>query len=118
MNVFASYLRTLVPIVAGLVLGLAAKVGLDIDDATVTTIVTAGLTVAYYAVVRGVEALTERIGGPSWLQTIAGALLGYVRPPQYEKPTTVPLTVSLHYDPGTFAQDVADIVRRYGGRAS
>ncbi|MGW0933266.1 hypothetical protein [Streptomyces sp. NPDC002644] len=113
MNLFASFLRTLVPILAGLLLGLAARVGLHLDDATVTTAVTAGLTAAYYAVFRSVEALTDRLGGPAWLQTAAGILLGYARPPEYKQPVTVPLQVRLQLaNSDEFARTVRDITAR------
>jgi len=41
MNLFTSLMRTVVPIVAGLLISLAARVGLDLDDATATAYVTA-----------------------------------------------------------------------------
>ena len=82
MNLFASLMRTLVPLVAGLLLGQAAKVGLDLDDATVTASVTAGLTAAYYALWRALEDLAGRIGWEP-LRILAGLLLGWARPPQY-----------------------------------
>lgn len=82
MSLFASLMRTLVPIVVGLVLGLAAKAGLELDDATTTTYVTAAMTAGYYAAFRGLEELAAHIG---WrrLQVLAGVLLGWARPPQY-----------------------------------
>lgn len=82
MNLFASLMRTVVPIAVGLLLGLAAKAGFDIDSATVTTQVTALLTAVYYAVFRTVEQAAGK-HGPVWLRTVAGVFLGYARPPEY-----------------------------------
>jgi len=84
INLFASLMRTLVPLVAGLLLGQAARLGLDLDDATVTASVTAGLTAAYYALWRALEDLAGRIGWEP-LRILAGLLLGWARPPQYSE---------------------------------
>lgn len=84
-NLFASFLRTAVPVVAGLLLGWAARVGWHLDDAQVTAAVTAALTFAYYAVFRLLEETAEHLRVP-WLRTAAGVLLGWARPPQYETP--------------------------------
>lgn len=93
-SLFVSLMRTLVPVLAGLALGAAARVGLDLDDTTVTTYVTAATTFVYYAAFRGLELLAERM---AWrpLQLAAGVLLGWARPPAYEKPVTVPLRLKL-----------------------
>ena len=45
----ASIIRTAVPVIAGVLLGWAAKIGLDLPSGAVTEIVTAVLTTAYYA---------------------------------------------------------------------
>ncbi|WP_329214772.1 hypothetical protein OG352_05125 [Streptomyces sp. NBC_01485] len=80
---FTSFMRTVVPIAAGLVLSWLARTGLNVfDSATVTMWVTSGLTAAYYAVFRLLEAGAGRIGW-SWLRKAAGVLLGWARPPQY-----------------------------------
>jgi hypothetical protein len=84
-SLFPSFLRTVVPIVAGLLLGWAARAGLDLDDGQVTGAVTAALTMAYYAAFRLLEHAAERLHVP-WLRTAAGLLLGWARPPQYEAP--------------------------------
>lgn len=114
-NLFTSLMRTVVPIVAGLLLGLAARVGLDLDDATVTAYVTAGLTAGYYALWRALEELAERIGWEP-LRTLAGLLLGWAKPPQYEQAPTVPLKVRLQFDADDFASTVASVVERGGGK--
>jgi multisubunit Na+/H+ antiporter MnhB subunit len=51
----ASILRTVVPVVVGTLLGLAAKVGLDLPGGAVTALVTVVLTAAYYWLARLVE---------------------------------------------------------------
>lgn len=96
-NLFVSFMRTLVPLVAGVVLGWAARLGLDLDDGQVTTYVTAALTAGYYALLRLIEEAAERM---AWepLRLGAGVLLGWARPPQYVKPA--------------MRQDVSDFVRQ------
>jgi hypothetical protein len=110
-NLFVSLMRTLVPIVAGVVLGWAARLGLDLDDDQVTTYVTAGLTAAYYAVFRLLEELAERM---TWrpLQLLAGVLLGWARPPQYVEPVTAPVRMKL--DKGAMREDIDSFVRYLG----
>lgn len=116
-NLFTSLMRTVVPIVAGLLLGLAARVGLDLDDATATAYVTAGLTAGYYALWRTLEELAGRIGWEP-LRTLAGLLLGWAKPPQYEQggPLTVPVKVRLEFDSDAFAAKVSDAVEQGGGK--
>jgi hypothetical protein len=108
-NLFVSVMRTLVPLVAGLVLTWAVQLGLDLDEATTTPYVTAALTAAYYLVFRGLEEAAERL---AWqpLQTLAGVLLGWARPPQYVKPITAPIRLQL--DRAGMQQDISDFVRR------
>lgn len=85
MNLFASIMRTLTPVVAGLVLSLAARVGLDLDGAEVTAAVTAALTAGYYTAWRLVEEWAGRLGA-GWARTLAGVALGWARPPEYPRP--------------------------------
>jgi hypothetical protein len=108
-NLFVSVMRTLVPIVAGLILTWAVQLGLPLDEATATPYVTAALTAAYYVLFRGLEELAERM---AWepLQTLAGILLGWARPPQYVTPITAP--VRLQLDKAAMQQDISDFVRR------
>jgi hypothetical protein len=114
MNLFTSLMRTLVPVVAGLVLGLAARVGLDLDDGMVTTYVTAALTAGYYTLWRALEELAGRLGWEP-LRTLAGLLLGWAKPPQYEQPATVPVRVKLDFDADEFVATVRRFVERGGG---
>ncbi|RKS68994.1 hypothetical protein BZB76_6133 [Actinomadura pelletieri DSM 43383] len=58
-----SVIRTLVPLVAGLLLTQAAKLGLDISEGTVTELVTVLATAAYYILGRLTEARLPRLGG-------------------------------------------------------
>lgn len=51
----ASIIRTLVPVVVGVLLGWAAKVGFDLPAGAVTEVVTVVLTTAYYAISRLIE---------------------------------------------------------------
>lgn len=51
----ASILRTVVPVVVGVLLGWAAKVGLNLPSGAVFEIVTVVLTAGYYALGRFVE---------------------------------------------------------------
>lgn len=111
-NLFVSLMRTLVPIVAGLALTWAARVGLDLDEATATAYVTAALTAGYYAAFRLLEELAERM---AWrpLQLLAGVALGWARPPAYERP--VEMRVRMKMDRGAMQQDIDEFVRRLGG---
>lgn len=86
-NLYASMLRTVVPVVAGALLGWAAKAGLDLDDGQVVGVVTAGLTFVYYAVFRLLEHAADSLHVP-WLRAAAGVLLGWARPPQYDTPAS------------------------------
>lgn len=52
---YASIVRTVVPFVVALVLGQAARIGLDLDEGAVTSIVTAVIGFAYYGLARLVE---------------------------------------------------------------
>lgn len=83
-TLFVSYIRTVVPLIAGWLLTLAVRAGIDIDSATVTAAVTVGLGIAYYGVFRLLEWIGERLPG-TVLQTVAGVLLGWARPPAYPK---------------------------------
>jgi hypothetical protein len=55
----ASVIRTVVPLLVGVVLTYAAKIGLQLDEAAVLPFVTAVVTAAYYAVARIVEHFTR-----------------------------------------------------------
>ncbi|MEU2558427.1 hypothetical protein ABZ626_03630 [Streptomyces longispororuber] len=77
MNLYASLIRTGVPAVAGWLVAVALRYGLDLDEAAVTSVITPVAIFIYYAVFRFAEMhLSPRFG---WL-------LGYARPPKQELP--------------------------------
>ncbi|MET7483948.1 hypothetical protein [Streptomyces sp. NPDC005538] len=82
MNLFVSFMRTLVPIVAGLVLTLLVHIGVTFDSASVAAVVTTVLTGAYYTVFRLLETLAAKIRNRP-LAAVAGILLGWATPPDY-----------------------------------
>ncbi|MER7063907.1 hypothetical protein [Streptomyces albidoflavus] len=51
----ASIIRTVVPVIVGVLLGWAARVGLELPEGAVTELVTVALTGVYYALGRWVE---------------------------------------------------------------
>lgn len=112
-NLFVSFLRTVVPIVAGAILGAAARIGWDLDDAQVMMYVTAGLAAAYYAAFRLLEELAERM---AWepLRLVAGVLLGWARPPQYPGKRTGTVTIDLTAVPEKLQQMLRDVARGPG----
>ncbi|MEU9387629.1 hypothetical protein AB0D38_44865, partial [Streptomyces sp. NPDC048279] len=80
MNLFARFMRTVVPIVAGLLLTLLVHLGVDVGSASVASVVTTVLTGAYYSTVRLLESLAVKIRSRP-LATVAGILLGWAAPP-------------------------------------
>ncbi|WP_405868151.1 hypothetical protein OG407_49785 [Streptomyces sp. NBC_01515] len=93
MNLFASFMRTVVPIVAGLVLTLLVRIGVTFDSASVASVVTAVLTGAYYTVFRLLEALAVKIRNKP-LATVAGILLGWATPPEYPPTAGTPVRLT------------------------
>lgn len=90
-GLFISFMRTVVPLVAGWLISLAVWAGVDVDSQAVVTAVTLALTVAYYAIFRVLELLGQRARG-DLLQKLAGLALGWARPPQYpEQPELEPV---------------------------
>lgn len=83
-GLFISTMRTAVPLVAGWLLTLAANAGLDFDSTAATGAVTVALALVYYLVFRLLELVGQRADGTA-LQNLAGALLGWARPPSYPK---------------------------------
>lgn len=116
MNLLASVLRTLVPLLAGWLLTVAGWLGIEADSAAVAGGVTAAVSAVYYLLFRLAEQAADRLGWAP-LRVVAGVLLGWARPPQYEQSTTVPLRVRIvpEYDAEAFAKQVATVVERGGG---
>lgn len=83
-GLFISFMRTAVPLVAGWLLTLAASAGLDLDSTAATGAVTIALALVYYLAFRLLELVGQRANGTA-LQNLAGALLGWARPPAYPK---------------------------------
>lgn len=80
-----SLLRTVVPLVAGWLIVTLGHVGFSLDSDSAQAAVTAAVSAAYYLLFRIVERAAEHFGGPAWLQGAAGALLGWARPPHYQR---------------------------------
>lgn len=75
----ASLLRSLVPYLAGFAGVQLARLGIDMDSATLTATLTAAAGSVYYGLFRALE----QKAGTGW-----GWLLGLARPPQYPTPGT------------------------------
>lgn len=59
---YDSVIRTVVPVIVGVLLGQAARIGLDLPAGAVTEVVTVVTTGAYYAVARLVEQRWPALG--------------------------------------------------------
>lgn len=71
---YSSLVRSLVPLLAGLVITQALRLGVHLDQGTVTDVVQAVVTGLYYTAFRWAEVHL----GPGW-----GWFLGLARPPKY-----------------------------------
>jgi len=83
----ASLIRTIVPVAAGAVISWLALVNLEVDadgQAALVSLLTAGLTGAYYVVVRLVEQKVPQVG---WL-------LGLAKSPDSYSVEPAPATVA------------------------
>jgi hypothetical protein len=99
-GLFVSVMRTGVPLVAGWLLTFAVRAGVDIDSASLTGAVAVILAFAYYLLFRILEWIGERLPG-SALQTVAGVLLGWARPPSYPKVEALPPVDPRSYPSGS-----------------
>lgn len=110
MNLLASTLRTLVPLLAGWVLTVTGALGIDADSTAVAGGVTIAVTAAYYLALRLAEEAAARL---EWepLRLAAGVLLGWARPPQYE-PTLTTAPVRVRFDTEALATDVGEALRQ------
>lgn len=59
---FASVIRTVIPMVVGVIVGQAARIGMDLDPGAVTAIVTVAAGWAYYHAVRLAEQRVPAVG--------------------------------------------------------
>lgn len=91
MNLFASVLRTVVPLLVGWVLTVTGALGIDADSTAVAGGVTAAVTAVYYLVFRLIEEAAGRVGNET-VRKIAGVLLGYARPPEYRAAPSRPIS--------------------------
>ncbi|MEW2635272.1 hypothetical protein AB0903_27410 [Streptomyces sp. NPDC048389] len=112
-NLFVSYMRTLVPYGVALVLTATGWLGIPVDSTAAAGAVSLGLGALYYAVFRALEELAERM---AWqpLQLAAGFLLGWARPPAYEKPPVMAIRMKL--DRSVMQEDIDEFVRRLGSK--
>ncbi|MFE7947423.1 hypothetical protein [Streptomyces sp. NPDC057426] len=111
MNLLASLLRTVVPLLAGWFLTVTGALGIDVDSTAVAGGITVAVTAAYYALLRLAEEAAARIGWEP-LRLVAGLLLGWARPPEYQAPRTVP--VRLRLDKDAMHTDFVEALRRAG----
>ncbi|WP_236241175.1 hypothetical protein [Streptomyces sp. CC228A] len=110
MNLLASALRTLVPLLVGWVVTVTEALGIEVDSVAVAGGVMAAVTAAYYLLLRLAEQLAERL---EWepLRLAAGVLLGWARPPSYEAPPPAG-TMRVHLNADTFAEELREAIRR------
>jgi hypothetical protein len=62
-----------------------SHLGFSLDSDSAQAAVTLAVSAGYYVLFRLVERTVEHFGGPAWLQGAAGALLGWARPPHYQR---------------------------------
>lgn len=74
-----SIIRTLVPLIVGVVVGQAARVGLDLPSEAVAAIVTPAATAVYYVAARWVEQHAPQVGRA----LLSAGLVG--RSPEYRR---------------------------------
>lgn len=82
-DLFVSFMRTAVPLVAGWMMAAAGVLGIKPDSTATAAAATVLLTAAYYALFRLLEQLALRLRVEP-LRQFAGVLLGWARPPQYQ----------------------------------
>lgn len=85
MHFYVSFMRTVVPLLAGLLITHAARAGFDVSDGTAHEAAAAAVAAAYYAAFRALEDAATRRG---WTRVArwAGVALGWARSPEYPKP--------------------------------
>lgn len=111
MNLFVSTMRTVVPLAVGLVLAVTGWLGLDIDGESAAAAVTAVVAAVYYMVFRVLEAWAGRLGWEP-LRMLAGALLGWARPPEYDGIRLEGVPVRLRLDTSEVTRDLTAALDR------
>ena len=76
-KILASVIRTVVPVIVGLLVAGLAKFGFHLTDDTFTGVITTAVKGAYYAAARWLEVKVN----PAW-----GWLLGKAGAPKYDAP--------------------------------
>jgi hypothetical protein len=110
-NLFASYMRTLVPYGVALVLTATGWLGITVDSEAAAGAVSLGLGAAYYTAFRLLEELAERM---AWhpLRLLAGIALGWAQPPAYGKDQ--PMRIRLKLDRTALQEDIDAFVNQLG----
>lgn len=111
MNLFASTMRTLVPLLAGWLLTVTGALGIDADSTAVAGGVTVALVAVYYAVFRVLETWAARLGWEP-LRLVAGVLLGWARPPEYDGTRLEGVPVRLRLDTSEVTRDLTAALDR------
>jgi hypothetical protein len=113
VNLYVWAMRTLVPYGVGLALTAGGWLGIPIDSQAAAGAVSIGLAAAYCTLLRALEELGGRMG---WrpLELVAGIMLGWARPPVYEKPAVMPVRLKL--DRQAMGEDIDAFVRMMGDK--
>lgn len=80
-SIFVNWMRTVVPLAVGWVVAGADVLGMGVDATATTALLMGVASAAYYTVFRLVEEYAGRVGNGT-LRTLAGAFLGWARPPE------------------------------------
>lgn len=91
-----SVVRTIAPLVVGLVVAGLARIHVSTDQQVVTDVVTAGVSAVYYALARVLE---EKVS-PNW-----GWLLGAKGAPQYKDATAEKIALAVQKALADYAAD-------------
>ena len=97
-----SFVRTLVPILVGIIISWALRHGFNLDQAEVGSWLTPAVTAAYYVIVRTLEKQVPAVG---WLLGLAKQPGYSDQPPPAPAPTAEPLVVA-----GASVDEVQEIV--------
>jgi|SRR5690554_1191843 len=84
MNLFVSWMRTIVPILVGAVVAGADLLSIDTDSSAVTAVVTTVAAAVYYSLFRVLEDWADRTDHKT-VRLVLGVLIGWAKPPHYEE---------------------------------